>query len=657
MFYSPPPTIRVILYLLTLLHWYGGQLHAQSDSARLLGTNLTEVTDYSHQLPFVDIFRFSRTWITQCRSGVDPGCTPSLAFDTGEADQINLDANDWVQSLPAPSSPVVFTSVATFWDVPSDFPAGRYVVLYDGEGLIEYELGASKDESASSPGRDIVQINPADGGILLRIAETNPGNYIRNIRMGLLSEEALLGTNTFRSLFIERLKPYSALRFMDWMRTNNSNATTWNGRAEPTDARYSTEKGVPAEIMIELCNSTQKAPWFTLPHLATDSYISSFASLTKSLLAPALPIYVEYSNEAWNSVFSQGTFMEQQGELEWPDSSESGFTKRINWYAKRSAQVCEIWKQVFSDSADRIVCVLASQAANSWTAEQALSCPLWNQGPCVNHGISALAVAPYIGDYLGQEDAQSSVLSWTTNGDGGLAKLFSELSSGGQLAGGPVGGALTQSFAWIRENRSVADNFNISLLAYEGGQHLVGVGSAANSAALTSLFTSANRDPRMGEIYSSYLEGWHTHGGGLFMHFNDISDYSKFGSWGALERSSDSSSPKYEALRSYASGNTTLTPAPTPSATQTPTAELLRNLSVRQRGSGTVTSIPSGIDCPGTCSASFFSPAQVVLRARSSRGSVFVRWLGACRSSRRTCTLDMSRDRRVTALFGRRHRR
>jgi hypothetical protein len=648
---------RIVVILAGVLCFTCTQARTQSPANRALGTNLTEVTDYSHQNAFIDIFRSSRSWLTQCRADVDPGCAPSLAFDTGEAHLINLDSNGWVQSLPSPGDQPIFTSVATFWDIPIDFPSGSYVVLYDGEGVLEYALGASKNNAASAAGRDVVEITPSNGGILLRISATNPSNYIRNIRMTTLSNESLLASQVFSPQFLNKLQPFEALRFMDWMRTNNSNVTSWEGRAQASDARYSTEKGVPAEVMINLCNTTGKSPWFTMPHQATDSFVASFASLTKSLLSPSLPVYVEYSNEAWNSVFSQGGFMEQQGELEWPQSPESGFTKRINWYGKRSAQVCDIWKQAFSDTPSRVVCVMASQAANSWTAEQALTCPLWSEGPCVQHGISALAIAPYFGDYVGQEDAQSSVLSWVNQADGGLTTLFTELASGGRLPGGPAGGAIAQSHGWIDENKSVANNHALSLLAYEGGQHLVGVGSASNNTSLTALFTSANRDPRIGTLYSSYLEGWHSRGGALFMHFNDVSDYSKFGSWGALERPTETSSPKYDALRRYASGDTTAPPFPLPDATSTATPQARRLLAVRIRGPGFLTSSPSGIDCSQNCTAEFQVSTRVTIRAKPGRGSVFSRWLGACRSSRRTCTVDMARDRRLTALFRRRQQR
>lgn len=421
---------------------------AQSLDQRRLGTNLTSVTDYSPQLPFVDLFKISREWFTQCAPGQDPGCSNNNSWDTGEARSLDLDASGWVRSLPLRASAPIFTMAATYWNVPAQFPTGRYVVRYDGQGTIEYGLGASKDTTRSTAGRDIISIDPARGGILLRIISTDPqnnGNYIRDITVVREGDEQLLTTTTFSPTFLSQLHPYQALRFMDWMRTNNSSNANWDARARPTDTRYSSDKGVPAEVMIGLANTTGKAPWFTLPHQADDKYIQSFATLTHATLRSDLPVYVEYSNEVWNDAFSQGSWVQARGGATWIGGSESAFTKRINYYGRRAAEICDIWKAEFSDGPSRVVCVVASQAANNWTASEALACPLWNQRPCVAHGISALAIAPYVGDYLGQQDSQSEVFSWTRQNDGGLSTLFTELRSGSQLSTGPEGGALSQS--------------------------------------------------------------------------------------------------------------------------------------------------------------------------------------------------------------------
>jgi hypothetical protein len=630
---------------------------AQSGSAaRRLGTNLEAVTDYSPQVPFTDLFLSSREWFTQCQAGIDPGCTNSNSWDTGEAAALDLDANGWVRSLPASSDAPIYTSVATFWDLPSDFPSGRYVVLYDGQGTIEYGLGATRIAELSAPGRDVVQVNLSGGGILLRITATDTlsdGDYVRSIRFVAEGDESRLLTNRFSRRFIDRLQPYAALRFMDWMRTNDSVVSSWSGRAQAADVRYATPKGVPVEVMVDLSNVTEKAPWFTMPHQATDEYVQQFATVVREQLLPSLPIYVEYSNEIWNSAFSQGDWVEDRGVIEWPGSLESRFTKRINWHGKRTAEVCEIWKSVFAASPERVVCVLASQAANSWTAQEGLSCPLWSEAPCVSHGINAIAVAPYFGGYLGEPDNASEVSSWSSSSTG-MTKLFTELQSGGMLSGGPTEGAVAQSFGWIEANKTVADLFNVALLSYEGGQHLVGVGGAGSNSTLTTMFIAANRDTRMGTLYTSYLQGWETRGGGLFMHFNDIGSYSRYGSWGALENVEQTSSPKYDALWTYSLGTTppgSLTPTPEPTSTPSPRSK--RRLRVRKAGRGTVVSSPSGIQCGSRCSADFRTGRTVRLLARPSRGYRFAGWSGGCSSTERSCSLVLSSSQIVRATFTR----
>jgi hypothetical protein len=546
----------------------------------------------------------------------------------------------------------VYTSVATYWDLPQEFPSGRYVVLYEGRGTIEYGLGATKVPELSTLGRDVVAVDISNGGILLRITETDTlgdGDYVRSIRFVAQGDEGRLLTNRFSSSFLDRLRPYQALRFMDWMRTNGSPVTTWSSRPQPTSARFSTDTGVPAEIMVELANVSEKSPWFTMPHQATDDFVLNFATIVRDNLLPSLTVYVEYSNEVWNSAFSQAGWVESQGVAEWPGSQESGFTKRMNWYGKRSAEVCDIWRSVFGASPERVVCVMASQAANSWTASEALSCPLWNESPCASHGIKALAIAPYMGDYLGQDENSHVVAGWGSSASG-LTKIFSELSSGGELPNGPQGGALPQSFSWIEANKHVAGLFGLSLVSYEGGQHLVGVGNASNNASITSLFTRANRDERIGTLYASYLEGWEARGGGLFMHFTDIGRYSKYGSWGALEVIGQVASPKYNALWRY--GLNTEPPTP-PTATPRPVPESSRTLKVSRQGRGEVRSSPSGIRCGSRCSARFSSAKKVTLTAHPSAGYRFVRWKGGCSHTRRSCSVSLPTSQAVTGVFAR----
>ena len=67
-------------------------------------------------------------------------------------------------------------------------------------------------------------------------------------------------------------------------------------------------------------------------------------------------------------------------------------------------------------------------------------------------------------------------------------------------------------------------------------------------------------------------------------------------------------------------------------------------------GSGTITSNPSGINCPGTCSANFNNGASVTLQATAATGSIFVGWSGACQGFG-SCTVAMNGGKAVAANF------
>jgi hypothetical protein len=67
-------------------------------------------------------------------------------------------------------------------------------------------------------------------------------------------------------------------------------------------------------------------------------------------------------------------------------------------------------------------------------------------------------------------------------------------------------------------------------------------------------------------------------------------------------------------------------------------------------GSGTVSSTPAGINCPGTCSTNFNSGTSVMLNPTAASGSSFAGWSGACTGTG-SCSVTMSAAKSVTATF------
>jgi phospholipase C len=68
-------------------------------------------------------------------------------------------------------------------------------------------------------------------------------------------------------------------------------------------------------------------------------------------------------------------------------------------------------------------------------------------------------------------------------------------------------------------------------------------------------------------------------------------------------------------------------------------------------GLGTVTSAPTGINCPQACSASFATGTQVTLSETPATNSVFAGWGGACSGTNSTCVVTLAASQQVTATF------
>ncbi len=521
-----------------------------STKNKSLGIGLGEVTYYSTQLPLIDLFKTARSWFTQS----------DTQWDTDEGKRLDLDQDGWVRSLPSVSKSdttdaPAYSKVATLLtrDMANVHRSGRYVVMYEGTGKIDYSFDATKIESDSVTGRDVLQVDSSRGnGIYLKITETDPqktGDYIRNIR--IYNEEDLslveLGAQ-FNPEFVDNIKSFGTLRFMDWMHTNSTGQGVWSDRPKPSDINW-TDKGMPVEIMVALANETGTSPWFNMPVAATDDYMAQFAAYVRDHLDPSLKVHVEFSNEVWNWQFPQAHYAQDQAEKRWGKDLAGG-GGWMQWYGMRTAQMSKIWKDTFGDAQDRVVSVMSTQSAWRGLEEPLLNTPAWvaeGNEPAYK-SVDEYAITGYFGGDLGTPENVDVVRSWLSEPDGGFSKAFQQLQSGGLL---PTHDSVADAIDRFKYHADVAQKHGLNLVAYEGGQHLVGISGLENDSKLTQFFTDLNRRPEMGELYKQLLEGWKQAGGTLFNPFVDVYASSKWGSWGALEKVDQVSSPKYDALMNF----------------------------------------------------------------------------------------------------------
>jgi len=470
-----------------------------------LGINLAGLVDWNTELPFVDLFHLARAWISQ-QEGKSWGQGPPLA----------LDEHGWVKHL----EPGCYAETLLCTGEEGHYPPGRYVCLYDGKGKIEF--GNIKKVVSEAPGRLVFEPDPAKGTIFLKLTATDPSDYVRNIRVLLPGFEHKYRDNPFNPAFLARWKHFNTYRFMDWMQTNGSKVAKWSQRPKVDDYTW-TLKGAPLEIMLDLCNRQHANPWFCMPHLADDDYVRHFAELVKGRLDPDLRVYVEYSNEVWNSMFAQTRYANEQGlKLGLGDKPwDAGW----HYSARRSVELFKIWEQVFGGT-ERLVRVMASQTT-PYVCEQKLAFE------DAYKFCDALAIAPYFG-LIATPDSKppaKEVRNWSQQ------QVLDYLEQT----------VLPQVLDVVKQDKALADKYGVQLIAYEAGQHLVGAGGAENDEQLTRLFLAANRSKRMGELYTRFLDGWLAAGGGLCCLYDSVGPWTKWGSWGLLEYP-DEPTPKYETV-------------------------------------------------------------------------------------------------------------
>ncbi|HSI74089.1 MAG TPA: hypothetical protein VK934_13005, partial [Fimbriimonas sp.] len=137
-------------------------------------------------------------------------------------------------------------------------------------------------------------------------------------------------TPTFHKPFLEALKPFPVLRFMDWLDTNGNNifygdpknTIDWDQRRLPTDATQASsetnkyKKGVAWEYVAELARVTGKDIWVNVPAPASDAYVRDLAKFLKASIPASTKVFVEYSNEVWNWGFLQATYNQMAAEAE-----------------------------------------------------------------------------------------------------------------------------------------------------------------------------------------------------------------------------------------------------------------------------------------------------------------------------------------------------
>jgi len=482
--------------------------------AMKLGINLNSINYWGGSRPFMNLAAGSY-W--QLVSG---GKTVDLPPDRLDADQnfVNLAAGEQAARV---LTPPVLVNQGQSADI---------VCRWTGSGDVTVVGGMAKNVRTSGKSMSFTWVPGSPGALLsLRIRNIQADDPTRNIdcREADASPDQL-----FDPTFLANVRQYTTARFMKWMLAAESNVpVSWSTRTTPRSGTFYGPDGVSVEYMVALANEAHVNPWFAIPWNADDTYIRKFAEYVRDNLDPSLTAYVETSNEVWNWSYKVTHQAAEEGMARGLATNEG--RAMLLRYAQRSGEVLDIWADVYQGKMSRLVRVLSTQNANPWASEQVLG---WEN---VTSKADALATAPYFGANLKTEPL----------GQGGLATFFQER----------LPQAMDERIANARQQRDLAKRFGLRYVTYEAGQHVT-------AGADVELLQQIQRDPRMGQLYTRYLNLWRNEFGDLMILFCDYSAIAQFGAWGMQEYIGQplSEAPKAQAVdlfrRSYLTGDASKTP-------------------------------------------------------------------------------------------------
>lgn len=469
-----------------------------------IGVGLEGLADWSRARMFADMIKTARGW--------------GKPDQPGQRD-IKTDALGW----PTEDAGIIIAA-----DAPSI--GGTYQLSFDGKADVKAVMSRAEVRNLkfdAGTRKSTAEVVIPESGQSLSLAFTGTDGGVRNVR---LLRPGYDGSATFTKPFLEKLAPFSTLRFMDMLSTNGNPVKTWSERLTPQHASQAGPKGVALEYIAELANVSGKDIWVNVPDQADDDYVRRMAQLLKDGLNKNQKVYVEWSNEVWNWQFRQAHRNLAAAKLEvaagnsplaYDQSTNEGYLamRRI---AKRSVEVGQIFREVFGDKDfSRVRPVYATQVGYREVYKQGLTF-LENQYKQPNSVIYGIAGAPYF----------SIAKDLDNKKDLTVEEIFAAIPTD-----------ITKKLDNAIALGIAARYYNLKHLAYEGGQHLQDPKSLGNAAVKVA----ANRDPRMGIAVENYLDAWHALGGDLFVYYTLSGTYGKYGSWGLVDDITKTS-PKFDAV-------------------------------------------------------------------------------------------------------------
>ncbi|MEI6067599.1 MAG: hypothetical protein WCP96_09685 [Methylococcaceae bacterium] len=473
-----------------------------------MGIDISWVNDWGDRdLTFVDIMKQARGFGTLSVPW-DPANNPAP-----------LDANGWPTSdfgvyfITNASDPLNRPLTATF---PGMF--GTYKLSFTGQAKVKgYNCCQIQNiiyNSATNTTSADVIVGTTD--TLVALTFTNTVNGIQNLQ--LLRPGYPMGTTqVFTSEFLKALSPFSTIRVMEALLTNGNPGSLWSARKLSTDPTQQDPRGIAWEYVIQLANASGKDIWINIPDkvdlndATPNNYVTQLATLIKNTLNPGIHVYVEYSNELWNSSFSQTAANTDAAVAEVtsrkdPTLNYDNINNQWYWGYRRAAhqilKVSQLFANVFGPSAIKdttIRPVYMSQYVQPYLTQDALRYLNANFG-APNQYIYAIGGAPY----FSTPSAYTDIDSLFTSLQAGLNQILPGFSAVPAYNGGVVWSSI--------QFKSLANYYALKSIMYEGGPDL-----SVNSSS--TLAEGAAGDHRINQMIQAQLADFLGCGNDLFVYY------------------------------------------------------------------------------------------------------------------------------------------
>lgn len=508
------------------------------------GTNLGGLSDYATELPFVDMMKNCRVWYSKDYDN------PSWnsPWNTESADSFAYRQDGYPTHVPQKIGDRSFKQkLATIWAVTDGWKPGKYLVLFDGKGELDFWGGLSQLSKINSNKYTFEFENPKGSILEMIINESDINDPVRNIKLIHSDYELSYENQPFNPLWLEKLSIFRSVRFMDWGHTNNWNQSddwswdnhekyNWVERASSDRYTWTENKGIPYEMMIRLMNDYDINGWVCVPHNVSDEYIRKMAQFFHDNLEPERKLTVEYSNEIWNWMFGQTQWLNKYGCINqnkiWPE----GIVPFI--------QNClDIWADVFSDRPGTINKAVGVQTGWFDVSKRIVQ-------NMRTSSFDAVSPAYYFG--LSDETLESELDALGSNAT--VADLAERVRKSRDK----------NEKKWISDIKTkIADPLGLPVIFYEGGQHIT-PNPFGQDPSYEKCLLDIQRDSSIYNLYNEwfdFMESLNNDDEPLTcMNFSFVSGRSaKYGSWGILETMDQDTShvpaPKYSAMLNYMSGN------------------------------------------------------------------------------------------------------